>query len=57
VLCANAAFNKYDLNFRKKLIKYYIWNTNICGAEALTLFGTSIRNTLKVFRCCAGEDG
>jgi len=55
LLCANGAFNKSDLNLRKKLIKCYIWNRNIYGAEAWTLFEKSIRNTLKVFKCCAGE--
>jgi len=55
VPCTNAAFNKSDLNLRKKLIKCYIWNINSYGAEAWTLFGKSIRNTLKVFKCCVGE--
>jgi hypothetical protein len=42
---ANAAFNKMmilfpsklDLNLRKKLVKYYIWNLALCGAETWTL--------------------
>jgi hypothetical protein len=42
---AKAAFNKkktlfickLDLNLQKKLLKYYIWNTAMYGAETLTL--------------------
>jgi hypothetical protein len=55
VLCAEAAFTKTGLNLRKKLMKCHIWNINIYGAEAWTLFGKSIRNTLKVFKCYAEE--
>ena len=36
-------------------MKCSIWNINIYGAEAWALFGRSIRNTVKVFKCCAGE--
>jgi len=55
MLCAKAASSNSDLNLRKKLMKWYIWNINIYGAEAWTLFGKSIRNTLKVFKSFAGE--
>jgi hypothetical protein len=42
---AKAAFNKkralftskVDLELRKKLVKYYIWNRALYGAESLTL--------------------
>jgi hypothetical protein len=55
VLCAKAASRYSNLNLRKKLMKCYLWNINMYGAEAWTLFGKSIRNTLKVFKCFAGE--
>jgi len=29
--------SKYDLKFRKKSVKYYIWSTTLCGAETWTL--------------------
>jgi hypothetical protein len=31
------SISKLDLNLRKKLIKCYIWNIALCGAETLTL--------------------
>jgi hypothetical protein len=45
IAMAKAAFNKkktlftstMDLNFRKKLVKYYIWSTVLYGAETWTL--------------------
>jgi hypothetical protein len=56
IAMAKAAFSKSDLNVRKKLMKCYIWNIAIYGVEAWTLFGKSIRNTLKDFKCGAGEE-
>ena len=29
--------NKFDLNLRKKLVKFYIWSIALCGAETWTL--------------------
>jgi hypothetical protein len=29
--------SKFDLNLRKKLVKYYIWSIALYGAETLTL--------------------
>jgi hypothetical protein len=55
VLCARAAFSKSDLNLKEKLMKCYICIINIYGAEASTLFGKTIINTLIVFKCCVGE--
>ena len=45
IAMAQAAFNKkktvftskVDLNLGKKLIKFYIWNIALCGAETRTL--------------------
>jgi hypothetical protein len=44
IATAKAAFNKktlfarkLDLNLRKKLVKYYIWSTDLYGAETWTL--------------------
>ena len=42
---AKAAFNnkktiftrKLDINLRKKLVKWYIWSTALCGAETWTV--------------------
>jgi hypothetical protein len=52
---AKAAFSKSDLHLRKKLMKCYVWNIDVYGAGAWTLFGKSIRNTSKVFKYGAGE--
>ena len=46
IATAKAAFNKkktvftskLDLNFRKKLVKCYIWNMALYGAETWTLW-------------------
>jgi len=45
IVTAKAAFNKrilftskLDLNFRDKLVKYYIWNNSLYGAEICTLW-------------------
>jgi hypothetical protein len=36
----NATFtSKLDLNLRKKLVKYYIWNTVICMVLKIGHFG------------------
>jgi hypothetical protein len=44
IAMAKAAFNKktlftskLDLNLRRKLVKCYIWNIDLCGAETWTL--------------------
>jgi hypothetical protein len=50
-----AAFSKLYLNLRKKLMKCYIRSIDLYGAEAWTLFGKSVRNTFKLFKCDAGE--
>ena len=49
---AKAAFNKkknlftskLDLNLRKKLVKCYVWNMALYGAETWTPSGQQIRN-------------
>jgi hypothetical protein len=45
IAMAKAAFNKktlftdkLDLNLRRKLVKCYIWNIALCGAETWTLY-------------------
>jgi hypothetical protein len=43
-----------DLNLGKKLVKCYIWGTAVYGAE-LGHFEKCVGNTLKVFKCGAGE--
>ena len=48
IAMAKAAFNKkknlltskLDLNLRKKLLKYYVWNMALYGAETWTLRAT-----------------
>ena len=59
IAMAKAAFNnkkktlftsKLDLNLRKKLVKCYIWNMALYGAETRTL-----RSAGKVLKCGAGE--
>jgi len=44
IAMAKAAFNKktlfaskLDLNLRRKLVKCYIWNIALCGAETWTI--------------------
>jgi hypothetical protein len=59
---AKAAFNKknnlftdtLDLNWRKKLVKCYIWSM-VFMVLKLGCFGQQIRNTWKVLKCGAGE--
>jgi hypothetical protein len=55
---AKAAFNKkralftstLDLEWRKKLVKCYIWSIALYGGS-----GRRLQNTWKVFKCGAGE--
>ena len=59
---AKAAFNKkrtlvtstLDLELRKKLVKCYIWNIALYGAETWTL-RTVDQKHLESFKCGAGE--
>lgn len=44
---------KVDLNFRKKIVKYYIWNVAWCGAETRTLLKI-YNKSFKVLKCSAG---
>jgi hypothetical protein len=46
--------NTLDLKLRKKLVKYYIWNIALYGAETWTLRAV-IRSTWKVLKCGTGE--
>jgi len=41
---------KLDLNLRKKLVKCYIWNIAVCGAETSTLW--KYQKYLKSFDMC-----
>jgi len=36
----NLFTSKLDLNLRKKLVKRYVWNMALCGAETWTLWAT-----------------
>jgi hypothetical protein len=64
IAMAKAAFNKkrnlftsqLGLNFRKKLLKCYIWSIALCGAEMWTLRKVDKKNTWKVLKCGAGEE-
>ena len=59
---AKAAFNKneslftstLDLNLRKNLVKCYIWNIALYGAETW-MFRAVDKKHLKVLKCGAGE--
>ena len=61
---AKAAFNKkktlftskLDLNFRKKLVKCYIWSMALYGAETWTLRATD-QKYLESFEILLEEDG
>jgi hypothetical protein len=57
-----AAFNKMcalltsklDLNLRKKIVRFYIWSTALCGAETWALRKVD-QKYLESFECGAGE--
>ena len=40
----NLFTSKLDLNLRKKLVKCYVWNMALYGAETWTPSGQQIRN-------------
>ena len=62
IAMAKAAFNKkktlftttLDLNLRKKLVKCYIRNTTLYGAETWTL-GAADQKNLESLKCGTGE--
>ena len=43
-----------DLNFKKKLVKCYIWSMALYGAETWTLWAAD-QKPWKVLKCGAGE--
>ena len=61
---AKAAFNKkralftstLDLKLKKKLVKCYIWNRTLHGAETWTLRAVD-QNTWKIFFKCGAAEG
>ena len=60
VFLAKAPFNmttlftgKFDLNFRKKLVKCYVWSLAWCGAKTRTLLEI-YHKSFKVMKCGAG---
>ena len=50
IVITKAAFSKSDLNLRKKLMKFYVWNINIYGAEACKLFGKIDQKYFEIFQ-------
>ena len=50
----NLFTSKLDLNFRKKLVKCYLWSMALYGAETWTLRATE-QKSLESFKCGAGK--
>ena len=51
----NLFTSKLYLNLRKKLVKYRIWGTALCGAVKLRHFGKIYHRPRKVLKYDAGE--
>ena len=47
--------SKLDLNLKKKLVKCYIWNMALCGAESWTVWKLDQKYLESFFKCGAGE--
>ena len=60
IVMAKAAFNnkknlftsKLDLNLRNKLVKFYVWNMVLYGAETWTLRATDKKRLERFEMCC-----
>jgi len=50
-MCENC---KFELNLRKKLVKFYVWCMAVYGAETWTLRAKD-QKRLEVLKCGAGE--
>jgi hypothetical protein len=61
IVMAKAAFNKknlftstFVLNLRNKMVKCYIWSTDLYGAETWTVRKAD-QNTWRVLKCVGGQ--